>query len=169
MSMNGPNGCSTCQPGQEKWEVFGSMITHKTEVQYEYRTPAGELFTTVRTSLDKCRQARDLWLKAKEQRPTTQAEAVARERFAQAGGQSLQALAEDMAFLGYTQVSFEDVDYPMQEFLDRIEKGNNPAHTVWPVYFERAEQYPCPVTYIYEQQPHWANPVRVGSFGRNEQ
>jgi len=44
MSMNGPNGCSTCQPGQEKWEEFGSLITRKTEVQYEYRTPtpAGE-------------------------------------------------------------------------------------------------------------------------------
>lgn len=65
MSMNGPNGCSTCQPGQEKWEEFGSLITRKTEVQYEYRTPAGELFTTVKPTLELCRQARDRWAEGK--------------------------------------------------------------------------------------------------------
>jgi len=53
---------STCPRGAERWERFESTVLGRSLVQYEYRTPAGCLFTTVRRTLRDCRAARDEWL-----------------------------------------------------------------------------------------------------------
>lgn len=55
-------GCSTCPPGHEHFEDFKS-ITGNLAVQYDYRTPSGELFSTVARTLEICRQRRDEWIK----------------------------------------------------------------------------------------------------------
>lgn len=56
-------GRSTCQPGQEQYEVFqlpgNSLIDY---YQYDYRTEDGKLFSCVERTLEQCRQARDVWL-----------------------------------------------------------------------------------------------------------
>lgn len=63
------NGVSTCKmAGREQYEEFQSGIGRKkrTLVQYDYREKtSGELFSCVATSLDKCREKRDNWLKQK--------------------------------------------------------------------------------------------------------
>ncbi len=56
--------------GQEHYEKFRSRITKKPAVQYDYRDINGELFSCVKSSLEKCRAARDKWL---EQRRKEQA------------------------------------------------------------------------------------------------
>lgn len=55
------NGCSTCPQGCESFETFTSR--GKVKVQYDYRTPEGELFTCIAESLEVARQRRDEWLK----------------------------------------------------------------------------------------------------------
>jgi hypothetical protein len=35
----------------------------KTYIQYDFRAESGELFSTVKPTLDECRAARDLWLR----------------------------------------------------------------------------------------------------------
>ena len=60
-------GCSTCQPGYEKYAPFavrGSRVG-AVLIQYEYRTPEGELFACCAVSLDTCRAKRDAWLAKK--------------------------------------------------------------------------------------------------------
>ena len=58
-------GCSTCPAGEERWEGYYSKSHHANLVQYDYRSPAGELFTTIARSLEEARSRRDKWL-AKE-------------------------------------------------------------------------------------------------------
>jgi hypothetical protein len=55
------NGISTTQNGQEQFETFHH--NRKNFVQYDYRTPDGELFSTCKPSLEECRQAKENWLK----------------------------------------------------------------------------------------------------------
>jgi len=54
------NGISTTQNGQEQFEEFHH--NRKTFVQYDYRTPDGELFSTVKPSLESAREAKENWL-----------------------------------------------------------------------------------------------------------
>lgn len=65
------NGVSTCQTaGTEKYESFqmGFGRKRRTLVQYDYRHTDGELFSCVKPTLGECRQLRDEWIKAKEDR-----------------------------------------------------------------------------------------------------
>ena len=55
------HGCSTCPPGEERFESYG--WEHK--VQYDYRTGSGILFSTVAWNLAECRRQRDEWLRRK--------------------------------------------------------------------------------------------------------
>ena len=57
------NGCSTCQPGQEKWDFFHNPFLKKNLVEYEYRTDAGRLFTGIFPTLEKAREVRASWEK----------------------------------------------------------------------------------------------------------
>lgn len=53
-------GCSTCQPGEEHFEEYendGVLF-----IQYDYRTPSGELFSCIGRSLEGCRARRDKWI-----------------------------------------------------------------------------------------------------------
>lgn len=59
------HGVSQCPPGEESWEEFqrrAGFCGTRTCVQYDYRTPDGELFSTVAPSLEDCRARRDKWL-----------------------------------------------------------------------------------------------------------
>lgn len=56
------NGCSICQKGQENYETYFDWRGEE-KVQYDYRTDRGKLFSCVRASIEKCRAARDAWLK----------------------------------------------------------------------------------------------------------
>lgn len=56
------NGCSTCPPGRESFEEF-TTPKGNVRVQYDYRTPSGELFSCVAPDLDTCRRRRDEWIK----------------------------------------------------------------------------------------------------------
>ncbi|MCX4355885.1 MAG: DUF3873 family protein [Oscillospiraceae bacterium] len=55
--------------GEEQYETFErrcGLRERKVLVQYDYRDAVGELFSTVKPTLDECRAARDEWLKSKE-------------------------------------------------------------------------------------------------------
>jgi hypothetical protein len=59
------NGISTTtQLGSEKHEYFIARFGRQTKrmCQYDYRHVNGELFSTVKPTLDECRTARDKWL-----------------------------------------------------------------------------------------------------------
>jgi len=56
------NGCSTCVPGEERYERFYSPTLRAYRVQYDYRTPDGELFSCIAPTLEACRQRRERWL-----------------------------------------------------------------------------------------------------------
>ena len=63
------NGCSTCQTGREQYEWFssglhlkGSWGDRRQRVQYDYRTPSGDLFSTLADTLEDARAQRDAWL-----------------------------------------------------------------------------------------------------------
>ena len=56
------NGCSTCPPGEERYESFFSEITGRIMIQYDYRTLDGKLFSCVRKTVEDCRLLRDQWL-----------------------------------------------------------------------------------------------------------
>jgi hypothetical protein len=57
-------GCSTCPAGEERHEKFTVKLGRKTMelVQYDYRTPAGKLFSCAAKTLDEARTKRDNWL-----------------------------------------------------------------------------------------------------------
>lgn len=55
---------TTKELGQEQHEKF--QHRGKTYVEYDYRHTNGELFTCCASSLHKCREKRDKWLKSKE-------------------------------------------------------------------------------------------------------
>lgn len=57
--------------GEEQYEEFERRCRsreRKTFVQYDYRNTDGELFSTVKPTLDECRAARDEWLNSKRTR-----------------------------------------------------------------------------------------------------
>tara|TARA_R110002020_G_scaffold415842_1_gene625104 strand:+ start:440 stop:877 length:438 start_codon:yes stop_codon:yes gene_type:complete len=60
------NGVSTTRElGSEQFETYFSAMSCGTKIkrfQYDYRHTNGELFSCVKTSLEACRDARDLWL-----------------------------------------------------------------------------------------------------------
>ncbi len=64
------NGISTTLiPGEENYETYypcpACIHTDAGQiscVQYDYRDMDGELFATVRSTLDECRKERDLWV-----------------------------------------------------------------------------------------------------------
>ena len=56
------------EKGQEDYQEFYSRVTKKNLVQYDYRHTDGELFSTVKKSLDECRTARDKWLESKRKK-----------------------------------------------------------------------------------------------------
>lgn len=56
------NGTSTCPKGKEQFEAYKTSDKN-IRVQYDYRTPEGKLFSTVKPTLKECREARDKWLK----------------------------------------------------------------------------------------------------------
>jgi hypothetical protein len=60
------NGCSVCEKGEEKYTrcVLGAF-RGKFYYQYDYRNKDGELFSTLKETLDECRAERDKWLQAK--------------------------------------------------------------------------------------------------------
>jgi hypothetical protein len=61
------NGCSVCEKGEEKYTrcVLGAF-RGKFYYQYDYRCPKdGELFSTLKETLDECRAERDKWLQQK--------------------------------------------------------------------------------------------------------
>lgn len=60
------NGCSTCPAGEENWEEFTWVGSKKKQIQYDYRTPDGKLFSCIADTLDKARRKRDGWLKRME-------------------------------------------------------------------------------------------------------
>ena len=66
MTQNGIS--TTTQLGTERYENFELRwgIKAKKLIQYDYRHTDGELFSCVKTSLEACRAARDLWLSKKK-------------------------------------------------------------------------------------------------------
>jgi hypothetical protein len=67
---NDIKGCSTCQTGEERFESFNGWDGHSLRnriqmFQYDFRDTDGELFSCVRTTVEKCREARNGWLKLK--------------------------------------------------------------------------------------------------------
>jgi hypothetical protein len=56
------NGCSTCLPGEERYERFYSPILRDYRLQYDYRTPDGELFSCVGPTLEVCRERCRRWV-----------------------------------------------------------------------------------------------------------
>lgn len=63
-TINDNRGCSVCEAGKENYTTFSTRLGRKQvkRVQYDYRTPKGDLFACVGQSLDDCRQKRDEWL-----------------------------------------------------------------------------------------------------------
>lgn len=57
------NGCSTCPPGEERFEEYFSPSLKQNRVQYDYHTPGGLLFSTIAPDLAAARARRDIWLK----------------------------------------------------------------------------------------------------------
>jgi hypothetical protein len=70
------NGCSVCPKGQEKYVrcVLGAFRGN-IYYQYDYRHTDGELFSTLKETLEQCRDLRDKWLQEKNRKrffPSTQ-------------------------------------------------------------------------------------------------
>jgi hypothetical protein len=63
------NGCSVCKAGEEKYTkcVLGAFWG-RIYYQYDYRHKDGELFSTLKETLDECRAERDKWLQAKNRK-----------------------------------------------------------------------------------------------------
>jgi hypothetical protein len=60
------NGCSVCGNGEEKYTrcVLGAF-RGSFYYQYDYRHKDGELYSTLKETLDECRAGRDKWVQAK--------------------------------------------------------------------------------------------------------
>lgn len=56
------NGCSTCPNGGEQYEEYYDKFSRSRKVQYDYRTPAGVLFSTIAPTLEVARQRKDAWV-----------------------------------------------------------------------------------------------------------
>ena len=63
-TINDNRGCSVWEAGKENYTTFSTRLGRKQvkRVQYDYRTPEGDLFACVGQSLDDCRRKRDEWL-----------------------------------------------------------------------------------------------------------
>lgn len=61
-------GCSQCPPGEERFEWFSGPRRGARLVQYDYRTPGGELFSCVAVSLEAARRRRVRWLEDRSDR-----------------------------------------------------------------------------------------------------
>lgn len=61
--MLDPKGISN---GEEQYESFERPFMRKKYVQYDFRDADGELFSTVKPTLDECRAAKDEWLKTRK-------------------------------------------------------------------------------------------------------
>ena len=63
-TINDNRGCSVCEAGKENYTTFSTRLGRKQvkRVQYDYRTPEGDLSACVGQSLDDCRRKRDEWL-----------------------------------------------------------------------------------------------------------
>jgi len=59
--MNDDRGCSICTVGEERWDCFTVGRQKVERLQYDYRTPGGDLFSTIAESLEECRARRDSW------------------------------------------------------------------------------------------------------------
>ena len=59
------NGCSVCAAGSENYTIFTARLGRKSvkRVQYDYRTPEGELFSCVGKDIEDCRRKRDEWVR----------------------------------------------------------------------------------------------------------
>lgn len=62
-------GVSQCPPGSEQWEEYADSLLSRgrnklpvMRVQYDYRTPDGQLFSTIAPTLEIARKRRDDWL-----------------------------------------------------------------------------------------------------------
>lgn len=64
-SINDKNGCSVCQPCKENYCTYNTKLKGKRVrmYQYDYRTESGELFSCCASTLEVCREKRDVWLK----------------------------------------------------------------------------------------------------------
>jgi hypothetical protein len=58
-------GCSTCPRGEERHEEF-RWGDGRVSIQYDYRAPDGELYSTIGPTLEMCRAGRDRWLGGRE-------------------------------------------------------------------------------------------------------
>ena len=61
------NGVSTCTAG-EKYEKYRTKVGRKVRTMYQYDfrdTASGKLFSSVKSTVDECRAARDKWLTTK--------------------------------------------------------------------------------------------------------
>lgn len=54
------NGCTSTAAGQEQYEYFESR--KRFFIQYDYRTPDGDLFSTVTETLAQAHAKRDEWI-----------------------------------------------------------------------------------------------------------
>lgn len=69
MNTINENGISVCPTGEEKYTTFIAGAFRGTiYYQYDYRHTDNELFSTVAPTLEKCREKRDNWLKAKQEK-----------------------------------------------------------------------------------------------------
>ncbi|GHU68056.1 hypothetical protein FACS189413_04070 [Bacteroidia bacterium] len=60
------NGCSVCATGTENYTTFRPVHhTNTLFYQYDYRHTNGNLFSTVASTLEECREKRDKWLQKK--------------------------------------------------------------------------------------------------------
>ena len=63
------NGCSVCAKGEENHTTFRpAHRPNNVFYQYDYRHTDGELFSTVASTLEQCREKRDKWLNEKNKR-----------------------------------------------------------------------------------------------------
>ena len=51
--------------GHEQHEFFKMRISRQRLVQYDYRHTDGELFSCVKSTIEACKQARNIWLNKK--------------------------------------------------------------------------------------------------------
>jgi len=59
-------GCSVCKSGEENYTTFRPEHRPNTVFyQYDYRRKNGELFSTVASTLEQCREKRDRWIQEK--------------------------------------------------------------------------------------------------------
>lgn len=59
------NGCSTCETGEESYEIFKDCRGRKL-IQYDYRHIDGSLFSCVSSSLEDCRNRKNAFINEKQ-------------------------------------------------------------------------------------------------------